>query len=121
MRLERMRDTADRACPDPTTRCRAASTRSPTPRFGRRRERTEPRRLPSGNHRDERADHPTSLLVGAYLAASARATSVARRQAHVDVEGRFGGFEHQRAGARTFEPPTHFGVTVRCLPRFRPV
>lgn len=64
MRLERMRDAVDRACPDPTSCCRAASTRSPTPHFGEGRECTEPRWSSSDVHRDESADHPTSLLVG---------------------------------------------------------
>lgn len=116
-----MRDAVNRACPDLTTRCRAASTRSPTPRFGRRRERAEPRRPPSGDHRDESADHTDQLASRLRTwQPRARVTSVARRVAHVDVEGRFGGFEHHREGARIFVPPVHFGVSVRCLPRFRP-
>jgi hypothetical protein len=60
-RSERMRDAVNRACPDLTTRCRAASTRSPTPCFGKRRERAEPRRPSSDDHRDERANHTDQL------------------------------------------------------------
>jgi hypothetical protein len=60
-----------------------------------------------------------SLLTGCVPGAFERATSVARRTARGDVEGRFGGFEHHRAEARAFVPSAHFGVAVRCSPRPR--
>lgn len=98
---------------------RAAFTRSPTPASAEAGARRVSAAVFGRPPRRWRGRCRSACWSAAYLAPVRRATSVARHAARGDVEGCFGSFEHHRARARTFVPPSHFGVAVRCSHRPR--
>lgn len=77
------------------------------------------KRIVFGRKRGAERTTSASLLADDVPGTQLTTTSVVEGIARDDVGGRFGGSEHHRQEARTFAPPSHFGVMVRCSHRPR--